>query len=84
MILAVTTRSTPLLLLTSTGSHASFLAMATWIVIGRISLGLTIPSLNMGALKAVASEHLSQASGAVNFFRQLGRRNRRQRAVDPA
>ena len=64
--------ATSFLLLASTGGHASFLAMATWIVIGRIGLGLTIPSLNMGALKAVASEHLSQASGAVNFFRQLG------------
>ena len=72
MLIGLACFATSFLLLASTGSHASFLAMATWIVIGRIGLGLTIPSLNLGALKAVASEHLSQASGAVNFFRQLG------------
>jgi len=60
------------LLLAGTGEHASFIAMATWIVIGRIGLGTTIPSLNIGALKTVSAEHLAQASGAVNFFRQLG------------
>lgn len=60
------------LLLAGTGETASFLLMATWIVIGRIGLGITIPSLNIGALKTVGPEHLAQASGAVNFFRQLG------------
>jgi len=48
------------------------IALATWIVIGRVGPGTTIPSLNIGALKTVAPEHLAQASGAVNFFRQLG------------
>ena len=72
MISGLTCFAASFLLLAATGSNASFIALSTWIVIGRIGLGTTIPSLNMGALKAVQPEHLAQASGAINFFRQLG------------
>jgi MFS transporter, DHA2 family, multidrug resistance protein len=42
MLIGLACFAASFLLLASTGSNASFLAMATWIVIGRIGLGLTI------------------------------------------
>ena len=49
-----------------------FWSLAGWIVLGRIGLGLITPSLNAGALRALAPELLAQGSGALNFVRQFG------------
>jgi len=43
-----------------------------WAVIGRIGLGLILPSLNLGSLRGVPPAHLSAGASAVNFVRQLG------------
>jgi len=43
-----------------------------WIVIGRIGMAFIMPPLNMVAIGHVPKELSHQASGAVNFFRQLG------------
>ena len=50
----------------------SFAVLAVLIALGRIGLGMTIPSLNLGALQLVESPQLAQASGTLNFIRQLG------------
>ncbi|WP_374476222.1 DHA2 family efflux MFS transporter permease subunit [Zoogloea sp.] len=50
----------------------SFVVLAVLIALGRIGLGMTIPSLNLGALQLVESTQLAQASGTLNFIRQLG------------
>ena len=50
----------------------SFAVLAVLVALGRIGLGMTIPSLNLGALQLVESPQLAQASGTLNFIRQLG------------
>ena len=63
---------------------ASFLLMITvdgatslwwitlWAVIGRIGLGFVLPSLNLGAMRGLPNELISQGASTVNFMRQLG------------
>jgi len=60
-----------LLLALATGA-SGFWTLALWLAIGRAGLGLIIPSLNVGAVQALAPEHLGQAAAIVNFARQLG------------
>lgn len=43
-----------------------------WLIYGRIGLALIFPSLNAITLKGIPTHLLAQASGATNFFRQLG------------
>jgi EmrB/QacA subfamily drug resistance transporter len=50
----------------------SLLSLASWLVIGRIGLGLITPALNAGALRALPPELLSQGAGSLNFVRQFG------------
>jgi drug resistance transporter, EmrB/QacA subfamily len=49
-----------------------FWDFAGWIVLGRIGLGLILPSLNSGALRVLDERHMAQGAGAINFIRQLG------------
>ncbi len=58
-IVTVTT-STPLLLLTA------------WCIVGRIGLGFILPSLNLGAMRALDPSLIAQGSSAINFVRTLG------------
>jgi EmrB/QacA subfamily drug resistance transporter len=63
---------------------ASFLLMVTvgpatalgwimlWAVIGRIGLGLVLPSLNLGAMRSLPVGFISQGASTINFMRQLG------------
>ena len=39
---------------------------------GRLGLGLILPALNAGALRALPREQLAHGSGSLNFVRQLG------------
>ena len=50
---------------------------ALWVVVlvavlGRIGLGFILPSLNLGAMRGIGKELISQGSSAVNFMRMLG------------
>lgn len=47
-------------------------AIMGWAVLGRVGLGMILPSLNLGALRGVPPEQLSSGASAVNFVRQLG------------
>ncbi|WFN57154.1 DHA2 family efflux MFS transporter permease subunit [Dickeya lacustris] len=49
-----------------------FWTMAWWIVIGRVGLGLMLPAMNAGALRALPPHQLAQGAGSLNFVRQLG------------
>ncbi|MBZ9566953.1 DHA2 family efflux MFS transporter permease subunit [Modicisalibacter tunisiensis] len=59
-------------LMTAADTDTPFWTFAGWIVVGRIGLGLVLPSLNAGALAALPQTLLGQGSGAINFVRQLG------------
>jgi predicted MFS family arabinose efflux permease len=77
----------PTWLLVSTGLcllALSFALMATvnlqsplwllviWAIVGRIGLGFILPSLNLGSLRPLHPDLLSQGSSAINFLRMLG------------
>nr|WP_203142365.1 MDR family MFS transporter [Marinobacter mangrovi] len=49
-----------------------FFWLATWAVIGRVGLGLIMPSLSTGALNPLEPHELGYGSSIINFTRQLG------------
>jgi MFS transporter, DHA2 family, multidrug resistance protein len=59
-------------LLTFVGTDTDFWQLAIWILIGRIGLGLTMPNMNVGAMRALPPALFGQGAGAINFFRMLG------------
>jgi len=59
------------LMLTVTLSTAIWL-LVLWAILGRIGLGFILPSLNLGSLRALDPELISQGSSAINFVRMLG------------
>jgi EmrB/QacA subfamily drug resistance transporter len=54
------------------GTDTPFWTLAIWILIGRIGLGLTMPNMNVGAMRALPPPLFGQGAGAINFFRMLG------------
>jgi len=59
-------------LMAAADTSTDFWLFAGWVVLGRIGLGLILPSLNAGALRGLPPALLSQGAGAINFVRQLG------------
>lgn len=53
-------------------ANTGFWMFAWWMCIGRLGISLAMPPMNMGAIRSVPMEYISQASGALNFVRQLG------------
>jgi len=52
---------------------ATSLALITsWAVVGRLGLGMIMPSLNLGSMQGVANALIAQGSSTINFLRQLG------------
>ncbi len=43
-----------------------------WAVLGRIGLGLVIPSLSLSAMRTLAPQQIAAGAGTMNFLRQLG------------
>jgi DHA2 family multidrug resistance protein len=54
------------------GTDTPFWTLAIWILIGRVGLGLTLPNMNVGAMRALPPHLLGQGAGSINFFRMLG------------
>jgi len=54
------------------GTDTAFWELAIWILIGRVGLGLTMPNMNVGALRALPAPMLGQGAGTINFCRMLG------------
>lgn len=60
------------LYMSEAGTSTYFWDFVGWIALGRIGLGLIMPSLNSGALRVLDAKHMAQGAGAINFSRQLG------------
>ncbi len=43
-----------------------------WLIIGRIGMAAAMPALNMSAFSTLPQQQLTQASGTINFVRQIG------------
>ncbi len=50
----------------------SYFTLMAWAVIGRIGLGLVLPSLSLGSMRGVDFNLIAQGSSVINFLRQLG------------
>ena len=59
------------LMLTVTLTSALWL-LALWATLGRIGLGFILPSLNLGALRPLPADMVSQGASAISFLRMLG------------
>jgi predicted MFS family arabinose efflux permease len=46
--------------------------LSAWVILGRIGLGLILPSLNSGSLRSLARPLIPQGSSVINFMRMLG------------
>jgi EmrB/QacA subfamily drug resistance transporter len=59
-------------LMLGVGLVTSLALIATWTVIGRLGLGMIMPSLNLGSMIGVPQALISHGSSTINFLRQLG------------
>ncbi|TSE20869.1 Riboflavin transporter RibZ [Tepidimonas alkaliphilus] len=46
--------------------------LAAWAVLGRLGLGLVLPSLNLGAMRGLSAHQLPHGSSAIGVLRMLG------------
>ena len=60
------------LLMISVGPASSLWWIVAWALIGRIGLGFVLPSLNVGSMRGLPDEMISQGASTINFMRQLG------------
>jgi EmrB/QacA subfamily drug resistance transporter len=61
-----------LLLMLLVGRASSIWLIVLWAVVGRIGLGFVLPSLNLGAMRGLPTELISQGATTINFLRQFG------------
>ena len=61
-----------LLLMVAVGRETSLWLITLWAIIGRVGLGLVLPSLNLGAMRGLPGEFISHGASTINFLRQLG------------
>jgi EmrB/QacA subfamily drug resistance transporter len=59
-------------LMLSVDTATSLALITLWAVIGRIGLGMIMPSLNLGSMHGIAQVLIAQGSSTINFLRQLG------------
>ncbi len=59
------------LMVTVNSGQAIWLLVA-WAILGRIGLGFILPSLNLGAMRALDHGLISYGASAINFVRMLG------------
>lgn len=60
------------LLMLGVGPGTALALITVWAVVGRIGLGLILPSLNLGAMRGLPQGLISQGSSTISFVRQLG------------
>ena len=59
--------------LTATVTPAtSVVLLMLWVVLGRIGMGLIMPSLSLGSMRGLGPSEIPQAASMGNFLRQLG------------
>ena len=54
------------------GASTALWIITLFAIVGRIGLGCVLPSLNLGAMRGLPGELISQGSSSINFLRQLG------------
>jgi EmrB/QacA subfamily drug resistance transporter len=54
------------------GLGTSLWIITAFAIVGRIGLGLVLPSLNLGAVRRLPMTQISHGSSTINFLRQLG------------
>ncbi len=54
------------------GSATALAWVVLWAVLGRIGLGLVIPSLSLSAMRVLDAPRIAAGTGTMNFLRQLG------------
>jgi EmrB/QacA subfamily drug resistance transporter len=59
-------------LMVTVGAASSLWWIVAWAIVGRIGLGFVLPSLNLGAMRGLPEELISQGASTINFMRQLG------------
>jgi len=59
-------------LMLGVGVATSLALITTWAVIGRLGLGMIMPSLNLGSMHGLPQSLISHGSSTINFLRQLG------------
>jgi predicted MFS family arabinose efflux permease len=59
-------------LMLGVGLATSLLVITLWAVVGRLGLGMILPSLNLGSMQGVPNSLISHGSSTINFLRQLG------------
>ena len=64
--------SLSLAFMSSISSLTPYAILVLGVVVGRIGLGLALPSLSLGSLRAIAPGDVPQATSVINFTRQLG------------
>jgi len=55
-----------------TDTTTSLLVITAWAMLGRMGMGLTLPPLNLGALRGIGKEWISHAASTLTFTRHLG------------
>ncbi len=59
-------------LMPTVGLASPLALLVAWAIVGRIGLGFILPSLNLGAMRALPKTLIPQGSSAINFLRMLG------------
>lgn len=59
-------------LMAGADANTGFWAFAWWMAIGRIGMALAIPAMNLWGVRSAPDDLMTQASGTLNFVRQLG------------
>ena len=59
-------------LMVTVGAATSIWWIVAWAIVGRIGLGFVLPSLNLGSMRGLPDELISQGASTINFMRQLG------------
>jgi DHA2 family multidrug resistance protein len=50
----------------------SYFTLMAWTIIGRVGLGLVLPSLSLGSMRGVDFSLIAQGASTISFVRQLG------------
>ncbi len=50
----------------------AFATICWWLIISRIGMAMVMPSLNIASFSTLQPQQLTQASGTINFIRQIG------------
>ena len=59
-------------LMLTVGLGTALWVLMAWTIVGRIGLGLVMPSLNLGAMRGIELTMVPQGASTINFIRQLG------------